>query len=128
MPRLLFVVVVFLSACAHEVPRAPAVLSPLTAPERAQSIKSVHPVLVDVGTGYRRILPEGTTFVLVGTVAQGDVFKPTNFTLALEGRHIHEAYVVVQKDQIVGFFLPVEKAFVASLKQQDPGFIHKEGL
>jgi len=29
----------------------------------------------------------------------------------VEGAHVHEAYLVVAGDRLVGFYLPVEKAY-----------------
>lgn len=69
---------------------------------------------IDVGTGYARTLPRGTVLKFVGSIDQGDVYRPVNYLLTLEGANIHEVYVVVNRTDIVGFFMPVELAFVPS--------------
>ena len=94
--------------CAIEVPRTPAnfVMG------GGQVIRLEADTPIDVGTGYPRFLPRGTVLKQVGTVADGDVFKPVNFTLTLEGANVHEAFLVLKNNELVGFYLPVEQAFV----------------
>ena len=62
-------------------------------------------------SGYERTIKAGTEFVPAGTVKQGMVLKPTNTIFTIEGAHMHEAYPVVDNGRIVGFYLPVERAF-----------------
>ena len=51
--------------------------------------------------------------MVVGRVAQGLVLKPTQTVLTIEGAHMHEAYAVHRDGQLVGFYLPVERAYSA---------------
>jgi hypothetical protein len=62
--------------------------------------------------GYDRDLSKGTTWTLVGTVPEGEVYKSKDQVLSVECSNIHEAYLVISQDSVVGFYLPVEKGFV----------------
>jgi hypothetical protein len=62
-------------------------------------------------SGYARTLPARTEFAVVGRVEQGLVLKPTQTVLTVEGAHMHEAYAVLRAEMLIGFYLPVEKAF-----------------
>ena len=64
--------------------------------------------------GYRRTIRQGSVWTRVGRVSQGEVYKPTNQVFMVEGTHVHEAYLVLDGDQVVGFYLPVERAFAPS--------------
>ena len=43
--------------------------------------------------------------------AQGEVYKSRDQVLTVEGYHVHEAYLVVASDELMGFYLPVEHNF-----------------
>lgn len=103
-----------LSACAIPV-RQIKLSQPMT------EISGKHFVLASdarcgIGTGYGRVLRQGTRWELVGAIAQGDVYRSRDQTLTVEGYNVHEAYVVVQDDLLVGFYLPVEKTFTPVAK------------
>ncbi|MFL6260130.1 MAG: hypothetical protein ACJ76Y_10500 [Thermoanaerobaculia bacterium] len=66
--------------------------------------------------GYRRTLRKGTRWKLVGALPQGEVFKSDDQVLTLECANVFEAYLVVSGRQLIGFYLPVEKGFVAASK------------
>jgi len=68
---------------------------------------------VKLDTGYTRTVRAGTRFAFVGTVPQGKVYRPIDAVLTVEGTHMHEAWVVADGEKLVGFYLPVEKSFVA---------------
>lgn len=79
-----------------------------------QSLKTKtlsHAADVQLDTGYSRALKAGSQWVHIGTVRQGDVYKPYKDVFTLEGAHIHEACLVVAEGQLVGFYLPVERGF-----------------
>jgi hypothetical protein len=66
---------------------------------------------VSIGTGYGRTLRAGTHWTLFGTIDRGDVYRSADQVLTVEGYNVHEAYLVVRDDTLVGFYLPVEKTF-----------------
>ena len=99
-----------LGACAPEVKRRPAQLMSIT-PQPAETIEVLKDVSISVGVGYQRVIPRGSAWTRVGRVAEGDVYKPVDRVFTVEGAHVHEAYLVLADDRVVGFYLPVEQAF-----------------
>jgi len=63
--------------------------------------------------GYSRSLHQKTHWELVGRITEGEVFRSRNQTLTVECSNIFEAYLVLSGKNLVGFYLPVEKGFVA---------------
>jgi hypothetical protein len=59
-----------------------------------------------------RTLRKTTRWEQVGTIAEGDVFRSKEQVLTLECSNVHEAYMVMSEDKLIGFFLPFEKGFV----------------
>lgn len=102
-----------LMACASEVKRIPSrlVLVPSSKGESIKSIYLTENVIVDLSTGYKRTLKQSTRWDFVGKIAEGDIYKPHDQVLTVEGAHVHEAYIVISNAQLIGFYLPVEKAF-----------------
>ena len=62
---------------------------------------------------YSRKLRQGTTWDFVGTIPEGEVYKPRDQVLTIEASHVYEAYLVLSNNSLVGFYLPVERAFAA---------------
>ncbi len=105
----LFVAVcLLLAACAPAVVQVPA--SSLV-PHDGKHLRLSETVEIGLSTGYTSVLRARTTWQLIGRIEQGEVYKPRNQVLTVEGAHIHEAYLVVKDGNLVGFFLPVEKTF-----------------
>ncbi len=64
-------------------------------------------------SGYVRTIKKGSIWKYVGRVPQGRVYAIQDDVFMLEGKHMHEADCVVDKDaKLVGFYLPVEQAFM----------------
>lgn len=63
--------------------------------------------------GYGRVLKGGSNWDLAGTINEGEVYKPRDQVLTVECSNVFEAYIVVSKDSLVGFYLPVEGEFVS---------------
>ena len=61
--------------------------------------------------GYSRSLRKGTKWEPIGRVAEGIVYRSRDQTLTVECSNIFEAYLVVAGERLIGFYLPVEKAF-----------------
>jgi hypothetical protein len=93
------------AAMASPAPRAPA---PRALASQLQ---------IDFDTGYSRTILAGSQWQRVGSIPQGMVYRPHLDVFTLEGAHIHEAYLVVDKDTLVGFYLPAERGF-SPLKRQ----------
>lgn len=99
-----------LAACAPEVVRQPTQLTLLTE-QPGGTIEILEEASVLVGPGYRRVIGRGSVWMRIGRSVQGDVYKPVDRVFTVEGKHIHEAYLVLVGDRVVGFYLPVERAF-----------------
>lgn len=111
--------------CASEVVRDPVVLS---APGSSRTLRLVSTAEILLDSGYERRLTAGTVLVEIGRVPQGQVFKPANRVFTVEGAHMHEAYPVLRGDSIIGFYLPVEKAFAPLSRSAPLHFEHPETL
>lgn len=105
-------VVAALAGCASEVKRQPSELAASIA-EAGKRYELRQDVSFKLDSGYERTVVARTEFTVAGRVPQGVVLKPTQTVLTVEGAHMHEAYAVVRDDTLVGFYLPVEKAFSA---------------
>lgn len=68
-------------------------------------------VTLSLGTGYQRNIITGSRWERVGTVPQGDVYRPVGTVFTIEGANMHEAFLVVRDSKVVGFYLPGEGAF-----------------
>jgi len=66
---------------------------------------------ITLDSGYTRALRRGSRWQSVGRLPQGEVYKPIDSVLTVEGANVHEAYIVVEGKRLVGFYLPVENAF-----------------
>lgn len=105
-----FLLTFTLCSCASEVVRHPVSLtSQITGPGSRWVLMSN--AMIEVDSGYNRTIPSNTEFVRVGTIPEGDVLKPIGTVLTMEGKHMHEAYIVLNNKTLIGFYLPVEKSF-----------------
>lgn len=102
---------VLLCACAASIRVAPAQLAPLAAP--APDLLVTSDVPVELATGYTRTIPANSRWRAVGTLPQGTVYRPVDTVFAIEGRNVHEAYLVVRSGALHGFYLPGEGNFSA---------------
>jgi hypothetical protein len=100
-----------LSACAPSIPVQRAQLAPLTATRQHERVRVVTAVAVRLETGYSRQVSGGSVWRTVGEVPQGLVLQPVGTVFTIEGRQVHEAYLVVKENTLVGFFLPGESNF-----------------
>jgi hypothetical protein len=115
--RLFFSLVVVLGCggCAMDivsVRQTPATLAPVG--EGAPTITLQSEITVSIGTGFATRLKKGTTWRRVGKIAEGDVYITRDQVVTVEASHIHEAQVVVAGNQVVGFYLPVERTFAVA--------------
>ena len=103
---------IFLCGCAFDlmhVKQLPAQID--TSQNKLDSFMLEKEETVDLGTGYTRVLKAGTKWDYVGKIQNGDVFKTKDQVLTVEASNIHEAYIVVASEKVVGFYLPVERTF-----------------
>lgn len=103
-----------LAGCAFDVSHVkqrPAVYTSLVAP--AQTFVLSHDVKATVGSGFATRLKAGTSWHQVGSTEHGAVFATTDQIVTVEASNIYEAQLVVSENAITGFYLPVEKSFVA---------------
>ncbi len=114
LPLLLLAI---FTGCAAEVKRSQTSLQDLPSGLGKEIIIDQNAV-IDLGTGYQRILKKNSKWILVGTTIQGNIYKPASGVLTVEGAHVREAYLTLTKDyRLLGFYLPGESAF-AELKNQ----------
>jgi hypothetical protein len=99
-----------LVGCASEIYRKPTQFSASSdaAVFVLERDTTVTPTLGDPAT-----LKAGSTWVHVGEVPEGPVYSIKNDVFMVRGRNAHEAQCVVAGGgKLIGFFLPVERAFV----------------
>ncbi len=99
----------FLAACAASVRVTPAQLAPLAVAAPDLVIASDLPVTLS--TGYTRNVPASSKWRAVGALPEGTVYRPVDTVFAIEGRNVHEAYLVVRAGALHGFYLPGEGNF-----------------
>ena len=107
---LVLAVVAMVTACASEVVRTQATLGPAAAGEGPR-IELAEEATVRFSSGYSRALPVGSVWELRGTLPQGNVYERVGGIFTVEGAHVHEAFLVVSGNRLVGYYLPVEHAF-----------------
>ena len=103
--------VALLAACAAEVPAVPTQLAPLA--QVTPELRLASELPVRLSTGYTRPLPRDSRWRAIGTLTQGTVYQPLNTVYAIEGRNVHEAYLVVKSGALQGFYLPAENRYSA---------------
>ncbi|MDZ4255533.1 MAG: hypothetical protein U1A72_23430 [Sulfuritalea sp.] len=102
-----------LIGCAAEVVRTSTRFAKVGA-ERGADIVLTESVTVVPVSGYTKTLKGGSTWRHVGDITEGTVFKVESDVFMVEGKHMHEAYCVLDRGyRLVGFYLPVENGFVA---------------
>jgi hypothetical protein len=68
---------------------------------------------IAVGSGFPTKLRHGTKWQMAGRIPQGEVYRTPDQVVTVEASNIYEAMVVLQGGRLVGFYLPVERSFVA---------------
>lgn len=101
-----------LQGCASAVRTEPVKFTPSTE-QPAKVMRLVNDATARLATGYPRTLKSGSQWRLAGNVTQGQVFRPINSVFTIEGRQVHEAYLVVSGGKLVGFYLPGETNYAA---------------
>lgn len=99
-----------LAGCAPSVVTAPASID-LAASSDSRPIRLKAPADVKLDTGYSRQLAAGSTWRPAGRIPAGTVYRPVGTIFTIEGRQVHEAYLVVRERTLVGFYLPGELSY-----------------
>jgi hypothetical protein len=107
----LSVVMIVLASCAAEIPRQPTTLIPSAQGDgQSKFIQVDEAVDVRLPSGYSRSIRAGSIWQQGGTVEGRVVYKATKDVFTIEGTHVHEAYLLLDGDAVVGFYLPGEGA------------------
>jgi hypothetical protein len=85
--------------------------SPLSSQQISRPARLQQQIDIRLNTGYSRSLKGGSLWTDIGSVSEGEVYKPFQDVFTLEGAHIHEAYLVVANNTLTGFYLPAEQTF-----------------
>jgi hypothetical protein len=97
-------------ACAPMVTSAPSQLTAVPVAQQTTLTVS-HEIEVALVWQYKSVIRAGTRWRLIGRVREGDVFRPIDTVFAVEGRNVHEAYLVLHDGKLVGFYLVGEARF-----------------
>lgn len=111
--RLQFLgVVIFLTSCTiQEVPSNP----PITLSEIPVPLYVLEtPVTIRTSNSTATHLKASTTWELLGSIPQGNVYGTRDQVVIINESNGHEAFIVVYGNKVVGYYLPVEKTFVKS--------------
>jgi hypothetical protein len=78
------------------------------------------PTMIQLRSGYSvHQISAGTVWRCVGSIPQGQVFKPLDSVLMVEAGNNYEGLLVVSDNRAVGVYLPVESAFVTARSPVD---------
>ncbi|MEM5276400.1 hypothetical protein VSR17_15325 [Cupriavidus taiwanensis] len=102
---------VALSACAPMIATVPSTIEVTQPSVAARRIQILIATTVQLDTGYSRTLPERSVWSRMGRVPQGDIYRPIGTIFTIEGRQVHEAYLVIRDKTLVGFYLPGEQNY-----------------
>lgn len=106
-------VAALLSGCASAVRTEPAQFTPVAASSPVEIVTLANDTTITPASGYGRTLKAGSRWRLAGRVGQGQVFRPVDSVFTIEGRQVHEAYLVMSGARLVGFYLPGEANYAA---------------
>lgn len=101
-----------LCGCAfdvHKLEMHPARL--IATPACADAFTLEDDVHFTLGGGYTRTLKRGTRWSCIGRIPQGQVYHSPDQVLTVEASNVFEARLVAHQGRLVGFYLPVERAF-----------------
>ena len=109
---VLMILCITASGCASDIQRVASGFTP-AAGGTGRAIVITMNTEVQPSNSYKRLLMNGSKWKLIGHVAQGNVYEIQNDVFMLEAKHMHQAHLVLSSgNRLVGFFLPVEEAFV----------------
>jgi hypothetical protein len=97
-----------------DVRGTPAELTPFSTESPLAVITVTTDLVVSPPGSLRRLIPRGSAWSLVGSLPQGDVYKPRDIVFMLDGANIHEAYLVLSDGKLAGYYLPAEHSYVSN--------------
>ena len=101
---------VFLSGCSAQMVELASPMSVVEIDEGLYRLQST--VTVKAAHAAPLELRAGTTWRQIGTIAQGNVWDTKDQVVIVNSFDVHEAAVVTNNNQVVGFYLKVAKTFV----------------
>ncbi len=107
-------IALLIAACAPPVTQLPTQLTPGT----GKGFRLTREVEADISTGRSTTLRANTRWEFVGTVSMGEVYRTRDQVVTVRGDGVHEGYIVVRERTLVGFYLPVERAFCPVAQSQ----------
>jgi len=108
----LFLLLFYLSSCAVQQAPTKSPISLVANPVARYVLEA--PVNVKARNSATTRLKSGTTWSLVGTIEQGEVFQTKDQVVIVNSFNVHEAFIVIHENKVIGYYLPVEKTFVKS--------------
>ena len=103
-----------MSACAPMVASTPVDFTPMAGAtaSKAKDLQLRTPAELVLPTGYSRVLAANSQWRAVGRIPQGTVYRPVDSVFSIEGRQVHEAYLVIDRNAALkGFYLPGEARY-----------------
>lgn len=106
----LFLASVFLASCSAKQIQLESELQASTDTDsyyvldEEVNIKASHakPTKLNVGTRWKQ----------VGLIKQGIVYRTKDQVVIVNSFNVHEGYIVINQENIVGYYLPIEKSFI----------------
>ena len=111
-----FSLTLFLSSCMTLIPQREANFD--TSSVAIKDIQLAKDVNCQLPTGQTHLLLQGSRWQPYGRTDEGTVYKPTDHILTIADREEYTAYLVISGSEIVGFFLPEERAFAPLIASQ----------
>jgi hypothetical protein len=102
---------ILLVACAPAVLSTPAAIQPRAGPPAEPELRMKAEVSFRLSSGYSRVIAAGSRWRAVGRLPEGDVYRPVDSVFSIEGRQVHEAYLVIEGAALRGFYLPGEARY-----------------
>lgn len=116
--RSLLPVALLFTGCLSEVLRGEAEFRPAAPGDEVVACLAA-PAEVTPKVGVTEDLAQGSCWRRVGSIAQGDVYRPVGGVFMITSANAHEAYLVVEGGGVVGFYLPGESAFAPASEKTE---------
>jgi hypothetical protein len=105
------------AGCAAEVQRERATSTFEAVRDSSPPLTITRETTVDLVSGFRPTIKAGSKWQRAGRLGGRDAYRPLGDVFFLEGRDVHEAYLLLEGGTLVGFYLPGEHS-VSMLKDK----------